>query len=154
MLRLALAECGFRTAEDLANAHLVELLKVPGIGSVSAPRLIAAAKTAIAEEEPNDLADKSETRLMTTSSPPSAAEYPTVGTGADDTTATKAKTQKKKKKKKKKAKAVKQAAKLQAKVAKEAAKQKAKAAKKAAKLAAKVAKKAAKLNATRKEQVG
>ena len=49
----ALAEQGFNSAEDIAAATAERLNKVPGIGAASAPRLIAAAKAAVASENPS-----------------------------------------------------------------------------------------------------
>ncbi len=49
----ALAEQGFNSAEDLAAAAPERLNKVPGIGAATAPRLIAAAKAAVASQGPS-----------------------------------------------------------------------------------------------------
>ena len=49
----ALTEQGFSSAEDIAAATPERLNRVPGIGAASAPRLIAAAKAAVASESPS-----------------------------------------------------------------------------------------------------
>lgn len=50
-LSAALAEHGFRSIKDLANASPGVLLEVRGVGAASAPGLIAAAKQALLGEE-------------------------------------------------------------------------------------------------------
>ena len=49
----ALAEHGFKSAEDMAAATPERLHGVPGIGAATAPRLIAAAKAVVRSESPS-----------------------------------------------------------------------------------------------------
>ena len=49
----ALAEHGFKSAEDMAAATPERLNGVPGIGAATAPRLIDAAKAVVSSEHPS-----------------------------------------------------------------------------------------------------